>query len=69
MWDDDYEIYLRDMRNILAERNIVEHEVSGVTMNEAWLDDEKLVELKKIKFLVAMILVVLTYNFIVIIFK
>jgi hypothetical protein len=69
MWDDDYEIYLRDMRNILAERNIVEHEVSGVKMNEAWLDDEKLVELKKIKFLVAMILVVLTYNFIVIIFK
>jgi hypothetical protein len=47
MWDDEYEIYLRDMRNILAERNIIEHEVTGVTMNEVRLDDEKLVELKK----------------------
>jgi hypothetical protein len=47
MWDDEYEIYLRDMRNILAEWNIIEHEVTGVTMNEARLDDENLVELKK----------------------
>jgi hypothetical protein len=69
MWDDEYEMYLRDRRNTLAEQNIIEHELSNVTMNEAQLDDEKLVELKKIKILITMILVVLICIFIVIIVK
>jgi hypothetical protein len=63
MWDDEYEIYLRDM-GALAKQNFE----PGAIMNEAQLHDT-MVELKKIVVLLAMILVVLICFFILMIFK
>jgi hypothetical protein len=78
MWDGEYEISLRDTE-ALTEQKGGEHELSGVTMNEARGDDdmaeqknkqsEVVIELKKIKSLVAMILVVLICFCIVMLFK